>query len=288
MKRPRRGSAAAPQTVCRRQSAKRRSYGRAAWLLAAILLLSGAAVGGYFGGAAGLPWLTEQVRAAPVFRLEGVAVRGNRNLDETEIMEAAGLDFGESLLLLDLNEIRGRLLGHSLVRNATVRRRLPSELVVEIEERIPAALLRGSPRYIVDTEGYVMAVAGTDERYPLPCISGVDLKDGEVTAEGLAEIQAGIEIFKAMRDEGFPSMEEVDCVDFSHAADAVITSVGSFPPVHIGRSDIRDRLRRWRLVADDIESRLGTVEYIDLRAAGMVVTRPLPSEEGSGAEEDRG
>ena len=44
----------------------------------------------------------------------------------------------------------------------------------------------------------------------------------------------------------------------------------------------------WKLVAHDIEASLGEVEYIDLRADGMVVTRPQPPADGDQSEGGQG
>ncbi len=251
--------------------------------LVLVLLVGAGAAGRTFL----LPWIDARVRGSEFFALEQVQIRGIRNLTEDQVLEAAGLVFGQNILATDLGKVRERLLAHPLVRNAAVRRLLPADVVIEIEERVPAVELRAGGRYIIDAEGHIMTAAREDLPLELPCISGLRVTDGRVRAEDLDDLAEGLWIASVIAEVGFPPSGQVECLDMGSESDALIVTARGGPLVHLGRGDVRERLRRWMLVAGDMASRWDRVEYVDLRAEGLVVTKPVlppPQEEGKGEE----
>ena len=253
-----------------------------AFLVLLLLAGAGAAARSFL-----LPWLGSRARASRYFSLQQVQIRGIRNLTEEQVMGAAGLVFGQNILATDLGGVRERLLGHPLVRNAAVRRLLPAELIVEVEERVPAAQLRAGRSYIIDAEGYLMTAAGEDLHPSLPCISGLRVSGGRVRAEDLDDLADGLAIAGIIAEAGFPPAGQIECLAMGDEGDAVVVTADGGPVVHLGREGVRGRLRRWRLVAPDMASRWEKIEYVDLRAEGLVVAKPAappPGEEAKGEE----
>ena len=279
------------QTVNRKEKVRRRFLGRMLAVGVPLLLVSAAAAAGFAGGAFGSQWLGPRVKDAPVFGLATLTVKGSRILSEAEVAETAGMTMGESVLALDLAAVRTRLLDHPLIRRASVARQLPAQVVIEIEERTPAAVVRGAGgrgEHIVDHDGRVVAFPPGAVPAGLPCFSGVEVNGGAVTAGGRQDLDDGIAIFREIRSFGFPPLDEVECIDLSRRSDAVLLPAGDGPLVHIGRAETEARLRRWSQVAVDLAEHWGEIDYIDLRARGQVVARPreLPgnSPEGEGGE----
>ena len=273
------------QSVSRRGKTTRRILRRILPAAATVLAVAVIVAASYVGGPYGWRTLSEKVIASPVFRLEGVLVRGNRNVSEEEAVRIAGVTMGESILAMDLANLRRRLLAYPLVRSASVRRRLPSALVIELEERVPVALVRSDRNFIVDRDGNVMSVTERDVRIPLPCLTGVAILDGKVTAAAMEDLGAGVNLVEAIRAVGFPSPESIDCIDVSNGNDAVIVPVRGRPLVHVGRENLQERLKRLRLVAADISARKQEIEYIELRAEGQVIAKPFPSADETEGEE---
>jgi cell division septal protein FtsQ len=260
--------------VYRREKVKRRLF---RLLLAAgipLFLLLVAAIAGFAGGTFGSQWLKEKVTQASVFRLADMTVGGNRVLSEGEVVEAAGVTMGESILAMDLEGIRSRLLTHPLVRSAAVARRLPSGVIIDIEERTPAALVRADGEQVVDRDGYAVHVPEGLETQWLPCFEGVEMEGRRVTERGLLDLSDGMDLIHAISSFGFPPLGRIACIDLSDRNDAVLLPAGDGPLVHLGREKTTERLRRWKLVAPDLASQWEAVEYIDLRAEGQVVAKP--------------
>jgi cell division protein FtsQ len=127
------------------------------WAVVAALLIIGAASALAFklpqriGTAVG-----EQIGAAG-FAVTRVELRGLNRLDPKIITKAALAEPSRAMPLIDLDAIRGRLMEFSWVKEARVHRRFPDTLVVEIEERSPAAVWQHNRQLqLIDGEGVAL------------------------------------------------------------------------------------------------------------------------------------
>lgn len=105
----------------------------------------------------------------PYFNLQQVDVTGNRRLSRAEVIEASEIEDGINLLTVDLSAIAARLRRHPWVRFATVYRRFPGKLIIEIEERTPRAILAAGKLYYVDeqAEFFTRLLPGDSVNFPL-------------------------------------------------------------------------------------------------------------------------
>src|SRR4051812_28762724 len=94
---------------------------------------------------------------AHVLRIDHVAITGNDRMSKGEVLAVLGGLTGESLLTTDLERWRTRLLASPWVRDAALRRSLPSTMEVVIWERRPAAIGRlNSDMYLIDDRGMLI------------------------------------------------------------------------------------------------------------------------------------
>lgn len=219
-------------------------------------------------------WVRARLSSLRVFRIETIQVGGNQTLTSAEVLAAAGLRAGESLLGLDLGGARARLAAHPRVREASLRRRLPGTIVVDIAERLPCVVVRAERDYLADAEGVIVGAVAPGARSELPVLTGIETAGGTLTTRGAADLAAGIELVAAIREVGFPALSAIDHIDCADPDDAVIVPLSGRPLVHAGRRDAVGRLRRWHLVAPDMAQRWPELEYVDLRAEGQVVALP--------------
>lgn len=105
----------------------------------------------------------------PYFNLQHVDVTGNQRLSRTEIIEASEIEAGINLLTINLGALTDRLKRHSWIRSAVVYRRFPGQLIIEIEERAPRAILAAEKLYYVDeqAEFFSRLLPGDSVGYPL-------------------------------------------------------------------------------------------------------------------------
>src|SRR5260221_2602990 len=78
-----------------------------------------------------------------------------------------------SQALVDVSEIRRRLLGYGWVKDARVSRRLPDSLVIDIVERTPAALWQNQGQLaLIDDHGVGLDRVAVDKMPDLPLLIG--------------------------------------------------------------------------------------------------------------------
>lgn len=153
----------------------RRGFGTAlAFLVVGTTASYGFVRGGHydtFVAEAGRP--ADMFARALGFGVSLVAISGQRELTNSEVLEASGVTTRDSILFLDVQAVRQRLKSLPLVRDATVRKLYPDQLVIAVTERTPYALWQ------LDGEVSVIAADGTvidqmrDQRFTkLPFVVG--------------------------------------------------------------------------------------------------------------------
>jgi POTRA domain, FtsQ-type len=119
--------------------------------------------------------------------LANVKIEGANLLSNREVLALAAIDHSVPFYKIDLKPIELRLLRHSLIRSARVRRELdPATLVITIDERQPVAFLRSDSNgeaFIIDHDGLLLRpklIAGLRDPMRLlqvPLLSGVTEHD---------------------------------------------------------------------------------------------------------------
>ncbi len=113
----------------------------------------------------------------PYFTLKRVNVSGTTRLSTPEVMQAAEIAAGVSLLTLDISDLARRLEKHPWIRSASVYRRFPGTLLIEIRERQPKAVLAAGKLFYVDEEGEFFSRRTPGDGLDLPLLTGLTGED---------------------------------------------------------------------------------------------------------------
>lgn len=181
-RRPRRGAAARLAAVLSRPGA---GLAFAAVLFGAVGAY-GAARGGHYDAMVAAYGQPSDIAARALgFGVDQVTVVGRNELTEQEILAAADVGPRNSLPFLDVAKVRQRLVALPLVREASVAKLYPNRLLVEIEEREPAALWqKDGVVHLVARDGAPLDQL-RDKRFaalPLVVGEGADRRIGEYRA----------------------------------------------------------------------------------------------------------
>ncbi len=117
------------------------------------------------------------IMTSPLFDLRLVEVQGNHQVSRTEILHLSGINFHNNIFSLPLRDIAFRIKSHPGVKTVKVWRRLPSTLVIKVEERRPVALLlKEDVFYQIDAEGYAVGKGVLQDAEHLPFVDLPNLK----------------------------------------------------------------------------------------------------------------
>jgi cell division protein FtsQ len=111
--------------------------------------------------------------AASGLRVTDVVIEGRANTPEALLREAIGIDKGAPILGFSLEETRARIEMIPWVEHATVERRLPGTVVVNLQERRPFAVWQNQGKFVlVDRAGQVVTNQDVAQFPHLPLIVG--------------------------------------------------------------------------------------------------------------------
>jgi cell division protein FtsQ len=107
------------------------------------------------------------------FGIKEVTISGIAELDQTEVLQVAGVDPRGALPFFDAAGARDRLLAVPLVKTATVRKLYPNELEITLTERQPFALWQNHGEvFVVSVDGTVIDKLNDDRFVRLPLVVG--------------------------------------------------------------------------------------------------------------------
>ena len=101
-----------------------------------------------------------------------VRPEGNRLMTDEDVVKLAAIPAQTRLFDVDLQAVRGRLLKSPFIDRVTVRRNVPDEVTLEIEERVPVAALSADRMLFIDAEGTVLPSVRIADAGDLPLITG--------------------------------------------------------------------------------------------------------------------
>jgi cell division protein FtsQ len=246
----------------------RRRYWHRPWIrVARDVAIAGALL---FAGYRGVTAVTH----APLLAISRIVVKGNVRLSTGEVDAIlAGLR-GQNLLHANLDEWRQRLLDSAWVKDATLRRALPSTVEVVIAERQPIGIARlGEDLYLVDADGTIIDAYGPNYGdLNLPIIDGlggtaadggVDAARAALAADLLAAVQKKPELSR-----------RISQIDVSDVRDAVVILSGDPARIHVGDTAFLSRLESYEQMAPTLHAQVSDIDYIDLRFGSRIYVHP--------------
>jgi cell division protein FtsQ len=133
--------------------------------------------------------------------LDQVTITGSHGLSEERVLQVAGLSGKNSLLFLDIGDVRERLREVSLVKDVRVRKLYPDQLLIEFVEREPFAVWqREGQLLVVSVDGYPIQEFTEDHGQDMPFVVGPGanqrvaeyLKIVEAAGDLRSRIRAGV------------------------------------------------------------------------------------------------
>jgi cell division protein FtsQ len=220
-----------------------------------------------------------------VLQVDRVVVRGNQRLSKGEVLAVLSGLKGESLFWTDLDAWRWRLMSSPWVRDAALRRSLPSTVDVMISERQPIGVSRlRDDLYLVDERGVVIDQYGPQYAdLDLPIIDGLAVSPGDRSATDAARADLAARVIGAVRSrpEIARKLSQIDVSDLHNAS--VILS-GDPAVLYLGDDQFLQRLQSYVELAPALRERVAEMDYVDLRFDERIYVRPAHGARASDGE----
>jgi cell division protein FtsQ len=239
----------------RRRHLRTRPWWRVLRTVAVAAVLAGAAW--WAAAAADLPWL----------RVQHIRVHGNQRVHAGEIAALLEGMTGQRLVSVDLDRWRSRLFASAWVADATLRRRLPGTIDVEVRERVPIGIARaGTDLYLVDAAGTVIDEYGP--RYAdcdLPIIDGLIATPMSVPpAVDRARAQLVSRLMSELRTR--PELaRRVSQIDAGNVHDVHVILDDDPAVVRLGETRFAERLESYVGLQAALREHVPDIDYVDVR-----------------------
>jgi cell division protein FtsQ len=213
---------------------------------------------------------------AHVLQVDRIVVRGNERLSKGEVMAVLSGLRGESLVWTDLDVWRRRLLASPWVRDAALRRSLPSTVEVVISERQPVGIGRiNSDMYLVDERGIIIDQYGPQyTELDLPIVDGLAASPNDsptMTDELRAELAARVIASVKAKPSVARRLSQIDVSD-AHNAKVILS--GDPVVIQLGEDQFLQRLESYIQLAAALRERVEAIDYVDLRFDDRIYVRP--------------
>jgi cell division protein FtsQ len=266
---------------------RRRPWAGHSWQMARASAAIALALYGVYRGAL-------LVLSAEALHVTRITVAGNVRLSKGEVTALLDGARGQSMVTVDLEAWRRKLMSSPWVATVAMRRVLPGTIAVRISEREPMGIGRiGDRLYLIDQAGTIIDEYGPNyAEFDLPIIDGlassprdgaplIDESRAALAARMLAALQARPDLAR-----------RVSQVDVSDPRDGVVVLKGDAALLRLGDDDFVERLQAYLDLAPALRDQVENIDYVDLRFDERVYVRPVATkgirQEGPGGRKGSG
>jgi cell division protein FtsQ len=215
------------------------------------------------------------VAQARMLQIDRVVVRGNTRLSTGEVLALLHGLRGENLVWTDLGAWRRRLLASPWVRDATLRRSLPSTVEVVVAERAPIGIGRvNGALYLVDDRGAIIDDYGPQYGdLDLPVIDGLAGPHAPAALGEDPHAELAARLLVAVRARP-PVQQRISQVDVRDAHNAAVILTGDPAVLYVGEERFVQRLESYLDLAAALRDQVANIDYVDLRFDNRIYVRP--------------
>jgi cell division septal protein FtsQ len=217
-----------------------------------------------------------RVAQAHVLTVDRIVVVGNQRLAHGEVLALLSGLRGESLVWTDLDRWQQRLMASPWVREATLRRSLPSTVEVVISEWQPIAIGRlHDDMYLIDERGAVIEQYGPQYAdLDLPIVDGLaSSAAAEESAADAARAQLAARVIAALAADAEVA-GRVSQIDVGDLRNAEVILSGDPAVIALGDDRFLARLRSYLELASALRERVNDIDYVDVRFDNRIYVRP--------------
>ena len=217
----------------------------------------------------------EYFQRSALLNVGEVSIMGCMNVTESELVNLAKVDFKASLANLDLREISSRLAKHPWVEKAKVKRDWSRRaLIIEVQERIPQALILLDDLYLVDRHAEVFKKAEPRDQLDFPVLTGLDTREVmERDKQAVNLVGQALELLGILRQRKIFTPRDVSEIHLSKQNGLTIFTLKGGIPIRLGSGGLADKIDRLEKVLPDLQPKIKEVEYLDINYPRKVVVK---------------
>jgi cell division protein FtsQ len=204
------------------------------------------------------------------FSVREIQIRGGEKMGGSEIVALTGLRHGMNIWDVEPAMIEMKVAKHPWVRRVVVRREFPRKVVVEIEERVPKAIVTMGGLYYVDADGIVFKEVGEGENVDFPMLTGLRPEDVTASAPKFRrKIQEALRLSELMASD----LHTLSEIHFDAGDRLVVYTMAHPMALHMGSGNWAEKLRRLERVLSLWKGNEDRLASLDVSFRDQVVAR---------------
>lgn len=224
------------------------------------------------------------------FKAESLTVAGANRLTEEQVLQQSQITKGINILSVNLSRVRKRLLAHSWIEEAEVRRELPTGISIRIKEQEPLAILDLGRKFIINTHGEVFKEMDASDRCRLPIIRGLEFSDINVRGESRSvPFNAVMKILAlGQKPESVLPCSLIKRIRVDREMGLTIYAFDRIKAIKIGYDDYPNKYEMLKNVLFYLKKNGGfsDLESIDLNNLNRIVVNPAKIESAAGGHKE--
>ncbi|WP_437309081.1 FtsQ-type POTRA domain-containing protein [Sorangium sp. So ce388] len=231
----------------------------------ALQLLAGAAV--VLVASTAVAWGARRyIVSSPRFAVRTVLVDGVQRRTAEQVATAGGIEVGKNIFTLDLELAGASISTDPWIEKATVTRKLPSTIQVNVVEREAQALVAiGGDLYLATRDGELFKELAEDDPVDLPIVTGI-------TGEQVARDRAGViiavrrllDVVEDMGRAGVARRYPIQELHVERDGSIVVTIGKEAIALHFGQPPYRDKVGQAARVLTELAQRKASASVIFL------------------------
>jgi len=223
------------------------------WRRVAIATLSavGACAVGTSVGFAGHLFY-EKVVTSESFAVESIKLEGLERADGETVRTLAGVQNGENIFTLNLDDVKRGVASHPWVSSVEVSRVLPRTIKVQVQEYQPILMVALGALYYIDSSGAIVKRYTPGESENLPVVTGLtrdDFENDELrTRTRLRQI---ISFLKDYSLESKGAAQKIEELHVDPVMGLTLVPAGDRRRVRMGHAPWRQKIRQWERMKND-------------------------------------
>lgn len=177
------------------------------------------------------------IMLSPLFAIKTITVETDGKLTTQEIISLSAININENIFKYTKKQITENIKENSYVDKVTIKRKLPDEIHITINERVPKFMITYGNAYVyINNQGYMLEISR--EYQELPILKGIKTTDEEVEAgkrlcnEDLQKLIIVLKIMESAKSEDI--LDLITEIDISDSSDYKIIMDIEEKTIHLG------------------------------------------------------
>ena len=207
----------------------------------------------------------------PRFKITNISFHGHHALAEKTLLDWLGPVEGKNIFTYDLSKATERLAEHSWILSASVERKFPREIQVELTERTPYARVKFNKIFLMDNFGMILSKEKPEYKHlPLIVESNKETKPEDFSGEKVIQ---SLKTMHYLNKLSFFKKNPLDLAELKGNSRIIFFTRNRDLQIQMSMEALKDGFKKFLIVLDTLEDENMEIQMIDLSFKDQVVIR---------------